>query len=486
MTVERRVPLRFEESARRAGTHSNLSAVRSDGAVLWVAGDETATIERLVADAPDEPHDYAQQTGFRLADHVELPATEDDEDEADIEGLARHGCFLWTVGSHSLRRKQVKAGHSGEKALRRLAAVTGQPNRQLLVRLPVGVVDGLPTVVRELEEGGVRHRAASFGLHGTDLRDVLADDEHLGPFLPLPGKDNGLDVEGIAVAGPRVYLGLRGPVLRGWAVVLELRPETDPDAPERLRLTPLDDGRPYRKHVLRLGGLGVRDLCPHGDDLLVLAGPTMDLDGPVRVVRWHGALRADTPQVVRGDLLTRELDLPYGNGCDHAEGISLLGAADGRSLLVVYDSPSPARLTDDGVLADVVRLPGAPDRGGVHLREITDDNRDAVRALRVRRRQERFVASVSTSLRDAARSPKANPWYRAVYCGEEPVGFVMLAWKPRKGPYRGRHFLWRLLLDKRHQGRGIGRAVLTPVVDLGRGHAGPRPLASIEPRTGGP
>ena len=44
---------------------------------------------------------------------------------------------------------------------------------------------------------------------------------------------------------------------------------------------------------------------------------------------------------MRGDLLTRELDLPYDVGTDHAEGIGLL-ARDGR-LLVVYDSPSPAR-----------------------------------------------------------------------------------------------------------------------------------------------
>jgi hypothetical protein len=358
VTVERMVQLQFEAPARMAGTHTNLSAVRSDGAVLWVAGDETATVERLIADDPDEPHRYGQQTSFRLADFVPLPAAGDDAEEADIEGLARQGCFLWAVGSHSLRRKQIKAKHSGEKALRRLASVTGQPNRQILVRLPVGVVDGVPTVVRELERDGVRHRAASFGTHGADLREILAGDEHLGRFLPLPGKDNGLDVEGIAVAGPRVYLGLRGPVLRGWAMVLELRPEVDPHAPERLRLIPFDDGRPYRKHVLRLRGLGIRDLCPHGDDLLVLAGPTMDLDGPVHVFRWHGAQQADTPQVVRGDLLTRELDLPYGDGYDHAEGIGLLGSADSPRLLVVYDSPSPARLTDDGgVRADVIRLP---------------------------------------------------------------------------------------------------------------------------------
>ncbi|TFV86069.1 DUF3616 domain-containing protein [Blastococcus sp. CT_GayMR20] len=359
MPVERTVRLHFEESARAAGTHTNLSAVRGDGAALWVAGDETATVERLLADDPGEPRRFAQQASFHLADYVPLPAVSPDEDdareEADIEGLARHGLFLWAVGSHSLRRRQIKAKHTGEKAFRRLARVSGQRNRQLLLRFPVTAVDGVPTIVRELDLDGVHHRAASFGAHGTDLRELLAADEHLGPFLPLPGKDNGLDVEGIAVAGPRVYLGLRGPVLRGWAMVLELRPEVDPDAPDQLRLPRFDDGRRYRKHVLNLQGLGIRDLCPHGDDLLVLAGPTMELDGPVHVFRWHGALRADQPQVVRDDVLTRELSLPYGEGDDHAEGIGLVGAAD---LLVVYDSPSPARLTDDGdVLADVVRLP---------------------------------------------------------------------------------------------------------------------------------
>jgi hypothetical protein len=167
-----------------------------------------------------------------------------------------------------------------------------------------------------------------------------------------------VDVEGIAVAGPRVYLGLRGPVLRGWAIVLELRPEADPDAPERLLLRPFPDGRRYRKHVLRLDGLGVRDLCPHGDDLLVLAGPTMALDGPVHVFRWRDALTAETPQVVRGELLTREVDLSFGVGEDHAEGLGLLGPPTDPRLLVVYDSPAPSRLGADGsVTADVVRLP---------------------------------------------------------------------------------------------------------------------------------
>ncbi|MGY1857689.1 DUF3616 domain-containing protein [Modestobacter sp. SYSU DS0290] len=355
MSVERTVRLSFGSASRAAQTHTNLSAVRSDGPVLWVAGDETATIERLVADDPGRPTGYGDETTFPLADLVDLPGAEDEE--ADIEGLARSGGYLWAVGSHSLRRKRIKDKHDGEKAFRRLAKVSGQVNRQVLVRLPIAEADGLPTPVREVTDDDGTRTAAVFGAAGPDLRELLADDEHLAPFLPIPGKDNGLDVEGIAVAGDRVLLGLRGPVLRGWAMVLELRPETDPADSTRLVLTPFPDGRPYRKHVLDLRGLGVRDLSPHGEDLLVLAGPTMDLDGPVHVFRWHGALTAETPQVVRGEQLTREVDLPFGVGDDHAEGIGLLPGDDSR-LLVVYDSPAASRLDDDGgVTADVVRLP---------------------------------------------------------------------------------------------------------------------------------
>jgi hypothetical protein len=356
MTVERTVRLRFDQTSRLAATHTNLSAIRTDGRVLWVAGDETATVERMVADDPDHPGEYHRQTTFRLADLVSLPGADPDA-EADIEGLARSGHFLWAVGSHSLRRKQIKARHDGAKALRRLARTERQDNRQILVRLPIAEVDGLPTPVRELAVDGAAQYAAVLSGDG-NVRELLRDDAHLAPFRNIPGKDNGLDIEGIAVNADRVYLGLRGPVLRGWAFVLELRPYTDAASPDRLQLRPFEDGRPYRKHVLDLDGLGVRDLCPAGDDLLVRAGPTMNLDGPVRVYRWHDAARAEMPQIVRAAMLTREIELTYGEGDDHAEGLAVLGPPQDGRLLVVYDSPAPARHTTDGaIVADVVRLP---------------------------------------------------------------------------------------------------------------------------------
>jgi Protein of unknown function (DUF3616) len=355
--VSATVRLCFRHESRAADTHVNLSALRVDGRCLWLAGDETATIERLVA-APGG-REYADQTTYPLADLVDLPG--DADAEADIEGIARSGSYLWAVGSHSLKRKKIKDKHGTGKAFDRLATVAGEDNRNVLVRIPVVAGDdGLPTLVRKTDQEGQTLHAALFGARGDrTLRDILAGDEHLGPFVAIPGKDNGLDIEGIGINGDRVYLGMRGPVLRGWAVLLELAPYADADEPGRLRLRDIDDGLPYAKHLLDLGGLGIRDLCPHGDDLLVLAGPTMDLDGPVRVYRWHGACTVQAATVVREDDLTVEVDLPYGEGVDHAEGIVVLEPdADGADrLLVVYDSPAPERLDKDSVTADVVRLP---------------------------------------------------------------------------------------------------------------------------------
>lgn len=125
----------------------------------------------------------------------------------------------------------------------------------------------------------------------------------------------------------------------------------------------------------------------------------------------------------------------------------------------------------------------------VALREITPANEGDVRALRVALGQEQFVASVAESLEEAAASPTARPWYRAIYAGEEPVGFVMLSYDVPPGnadqPYR--YFLWRLLIDARHQRRGYGRAAMTLVIGHLRNRAGATEFfTSVHPGRGSP
>jgi diamine N-acetyltransferase len=103
----------------------------------------------------------------------------------------------------------------------------------------------------------------------------------------------------------------------------------------------------------------------------------------------------------------------------------------------------------------------------VTLREITDDNRAQVETLAVTAMQTSYVAGVADSLVEAAQTPQAAPWFRAVYADGEPVGFVMIsdgitADDPELlGPY----YLWRLLVDERHQGRGYGAATIRLVVE---------------------
>ncbi|MFL5679878.1 MAG: GNAT family N-acetyltransferase [Chloroflexota bacterium] len=109
----------------------------------------------------------------------------------------------------------------------------------------------------------------------------------------------------------------------------------------------------------------------------------------------------------------------------------------------------------------------------VTLRQITDADRDAVRALAVRDDQQRFVAANEASFRHAAAEPQSHPWFRAIHAGDTLVGFVMLAddvTPTAERPWR--YMLWRLMIDARYQGRGYGRAAVERVVEYVRGRPG--------------
>jgi diamine N-acetyltransferase len=106
----------------------------------------------------------------------------------------------------------------------------------------------------------------------------------------------------------------------------------------------------------------------------------------------------------------------------------------------------------------------------VSLREITSANRTAVEALAVTAVQAEYVAGVAESLVEAAETPDACPWYRAVYLDDDPVGFIMISdgITVVHPDYLGPYYLWRLLIDQRYQGRGYGSAALGLVVEYVR------------------
>lgn len=134
--------------------------------------------------------------------------------------------------------------------------------------------------------------------------------------------------------------------------------------------------------------------------------------------------------------------------------------------------------------------PAVPYRSPVKvtLREVTADNAQAVVALRTTPAQERFVSTVEHSLHEAERHPDEHPWLRAIYAGEQPVGFVMVAWDfvPEPPHSDGPYFLWKLLIDRDHQGKGYGRQAVEQVMDLIRADGGTELVTSYVEGEGNP
>ena len=347
-------------SADVRALREGLSAVVQTGAHLWLACDETATLERLTHLGGGN---FGDHRTYPLGELLDLPGGADEE--VDVEGLAWAPPYLWLVGSHGRSREKPGDGGDAAKKLERLAEVKTADNRYLLARIPLeDDPEGGGLVPRRAcagpDGGGAQLTAARLKGDGREsmLMEELREDEHLRRFLKIPGKDNGFDVEGLAASGNRLWLGLRGPVLRGHAVVLEV--EVRDDEPGLLRLRRIGPNKQrYRKHFLDLEGLGIREVSEDGDDLLVLAGPTMDVRAPAALFRWRGALRVEEESVVGADRLEKLLELPHDvdGGYDHPEGVcafSLEGIPP--AVLVVYDAASPHRQAPGGIRADAFAL----------------------------------------------------------------------------------------------------------------------------------
>lgn len=190
--------------------------------------------------------------------------------EFDGEGVAyADGTFL-IIGSHGHPRDKNHAlDPTKDKDRDTIKASITANSRIALVRLTTDQIgqDG------KLKDKGAEPKARLFtGLHG-----ILAMEPLLKPFLNQRLDRNGVTVEGIAALGDTLFIGLRGPSLGGDRAAILSMPVEDvlanrtPKA--RLHRVPLGPGR------------GVRDLAASPSGLLVLAGPTADVDGPYSIYR---------------------------------------------------------------------------------------------------------------------------------------------------------------------------------------------------------
>jgi hypothetical protein len=375
-----RLLLKFDSNAAEVIEDLSAAVHTPDGS-LWVAADEAGMLERL---SPTEPRIYSQHKRFHVGDFI---GTVKGHQEIDIEALDAHADYLWLVGSHSAKRKKPK-GKIVAQDLERLATVEHPPQRFMFARIPI--VKGELAAEKKNGDGKKPARAAARvkpakGAEGGKakkkkgggvlpgenlLMELLRQDVHFGPFLARPGpegsgvlaipsKDNGLDIEGMVVTDTdRVFLGLRGPVLRGYAALLDMRLTEVGDGelePRRGK-----HGRRFAKHFLNLDGLGIRELCVHGTDLLVLAGPTLPVEAPIRLyrLRHFRDLSGDSVLDHQKGVLEPLFDIPRAGQLDHAEGLANFSYFDeSDSVLVVYDTPAPQRRHGpSGVLADIFRL----------------------------------------------------------------------------------------------------------------------------------
>jgi hypothetical protein len=243
----------------------------SDACVLTLGG------ERFLVVVSDEGHEFAllrlgSDPPGKLVDlatlehpgvNIELPRA-DQEVEIDFEAVACSAERVLLVASASLKRKKPKKNASGTKQLENVVPASGAGHE---------FSDFVYELVPRATPGGL----PSFTLVGArNLRDTLLNLPVLSPFRDIPSKDNGLDVEGALIHGQYFYFGLRGPVLRGRAVVARLR--ADFSQPELF--------------ALDLGGLGVRALTyvesAEGGSVYILAGPTMPTKTGFSLYRWTG------------------------------------------------------------------------------------------------------------------------------------------------------------------------------------------------------
>ena len=98
----------------------------------------------------------------------------------------------------------------------------------------------------------------------------------------------------------------------------------------------------------------------------------------------------------------------------------------------------------------------------VRLAEVTAGNWQEVADLELDPEQEKLVASALYSLAESKFDPDARP--RAVYAGKQVVGFLMYDVSKTKGKSR-KAFIYRFMIDRRHQGKGYGRAALEKAIE---------------------
>jgi diamine N-acetyltransferase len=143
------------------------------------------------------------------------------------------------------------------------------------------------------------------------------------------------------------------------------------------------------------------------------------------------------------------------------------------------------------MLADERRAWIARDRSPVNTVELVEVDADNVHtwgALRTHHSQEQYVAPMAMTFRDALFPETVDgvvsvPWMRGLAADGVPAGFMMCS--TTNGRQHG-WYLWRLLIDRSHQRRGVGTLALTALIEQLRALDVPALFTSYVEGPGGP
>ncbi len=175
-------------------------------------------------------------------------------DETDGEGIAFLNGAYFLTGSHGLNK-------SGDL----------QPSRYFIYRVSVDADTGLAGDL------GSKEKPSAQVERSANLKAIIHSDPELSKHEgDIPDKD-GINIEGLAVSGDTLFLGFRGPLLHGEALIASLSVSDAFDNPEaKLKTYSVDLGK----------GQGVRDIAAAGEGFLILWGPEKDMSGPAGICFW--------------------------------------------------------------------------------------------------------------------------------------------------------------------------------------------------------
>ncbi|XLZ68982.1 GNAT family N-acetyltransferase [Massilia sp. SR12] len=109
----------------------------------------------------------------------------------------------------------------------------------------------------------------------------------------------------------------------------------------------------------------------------------------------------------------------------------------------------------------------------IQLKAVTRHNFDAITDLQLLDPQRDLIASNAYSIAQASFHPHMQT--RAIYAGEELVGFLMYVDLELEG-HPNEFGVWRLMIDSRHQGKGYGRTALLAALAEIRARGGVRKI----------